>query len=435
MNDGITIMQAAKIKKIEIPGLCGHPDLPVKANCRVCVVEIAGRKNLVTACSTKVAVGMDIKTDTDRVKRARNLNLELIYSEHIEKCATCIWRFECKLLKTAEKYKILITTFKDRKARRKIHKFKNAVEIDGTQCIDCRNCIDACSLLQNINYLELCGKGVDQEVTPTRQKGIKCILCGQCALHCPVSAAQEQTHWEVVDKAILNKPRSGKVVIAQLSPEIGVSMGEDFDLPPGKVASEHVAVALKEIGFDFIFSTGAAADINTIIEAKNLVENLIHGKNQPLITSSCCAGVKYIKDQHPELALNLSSTRSPHIINGGLIKTYWAAKAGVNPKDIIVVSIAGCTAKKYGAARKEMKINNLWPVDYVLTARELSFMLKKNNINLADIKITKKTKLAHEGSGAGIIFSGSGGVAESVLRTAQAIITQTNTGRLTKAKL
>src|SRR3989344_1068015 len=169
-DEGQTIMQVAKKNGLILPSLCFHPDFTVQANCRVCVVEIEGRKNLATSCSTKVSEGMTVKTDTARVRFARDLNIELIFAEHIEKCPTCIWRFNCKLLELADKYKIEITKFKDRKSKRTTYKFANAVEIDGSQCIDCRNCLEACNSLQKINYLKLKGKGVNQEIVPVTEK-------------------------------------------------------------------------------------------------------------------------------------------------------------------------------------------------------------------------------------------------------------------------
>src|SRR3990167_8592774 len=217
-DEGKTVMQAALDNGFYIPNLCYHPDFSVKANCRICLVEIAPSTGsgqagkLVTACSTWVAEGMEIITDSERVKRSRNLNIELIFAEHIEKCPTCVWRTNCKLLELADKYKIEIRRFKDRKGKRKVYKFANAVEIDGTQCIDCRNCLDACNNLQKINYLELRGKGINQEIVPVsessgfafigrKSKKVDCIYCGQCAVHCPVGSAQEQTHWHLVEKA------------------------------------------------------------------------------------------------------------------------------------------------------------------------------------------------------------------------------------------
>lgn len=417
-DEGETIMKAARTAGINIPGLCGHPDLPIKANCRVCVVEISGRRNLTTSCSTRVCEGMEIFTESERVKRARNANLELIYAEHVEKCATCIWRFECRLLKFAEKYKLLITTFRDRKGKRKKYKFANAVEIDGTQCIDCRNCVDACSLLQNIHYLELDGKGVNQEVVPTRKKNIKCILCGQCAVHCPVSAAQEQAQWENVEGIIKNKAKNGKVVIAQFAPAVRVSIGEDFGLPHGSVVTGQIVSGLRALGFDHVFDVNFSADITTIVEAGELLERIGKGGKMPMITSCCPGWVNYAEIYHPEVLPHLTTSRSPHIHGGGVIKTYWAEKMGIKPKDIVVVSVMPCTAKKYEASRKEMTINGLRPVDHVLTTREFSFMLKKNNIDLGKLKKDKADNPLGEYSGAAAIFGGSGGVMESALRTA-----------------
>jgi len=416
---GKTIFKIARENKIDIPGLCGHPDFCAKGNCRVCVVEVKGRKNLATSCSTCVEDGMEVKTETDRVKKARKMNLELIFAEHVEKCSDCIWRYECKLLKFADKYDISVAHFQDRKGNRKTYKFANAVEIDGTQCIDCRNCVDACSILQNINYLEIKGKGIDQEIVPTKDKKIHCILCGQCAVHCPVSAAQEQSHWEMVEKAIKDE---SKIVVAQFAPSIRVSIGEDFGLPYGKIMTGHVVAGLKNLGFDYVFDVSFSADVTTIVEAEELLERVKQGGKMPMITSCCPGWVNYLEIYHPKLIPHLTTSRSPQIHGGGMIKTYWAEKMNINPKNIVVVSVMPCTAKKYESSRKEMKIKNMFPVDYVITTREFSFMLKKNKINFPKLKTIKADNPLGEFSGGGVIFGGSGGVMESALRTAQYMV-------------
>ena len=420
-----TIMRVARENGIEIPGLCSHPDFPPKANCRICVVEIKGMKKLVTSCSTQVQDGMEIYTNTKRVKRVRNLNIELIFAEHIEKCPDCIWNVNCTLLNLADKYKIKIKRFADRKKERKIYKFANAVEIDGSQCIDCRNCIDACSVLQNINYLKLKGKGADQEVVENKKIGdkkIDCIYCGQCAVHCPTGAAQEQSQWEDVEKALYDK---SKIVIAQFAPSIRVSIGEEFGLPYGKIVTNQVVAGLRKLGFDHVFDVNFGADVTTIVEAKELLERLtdVNNKNSkvklPMITSCCPAWVKYVEFYHPELIPNLTTSRSPHIHLGGIIKTYWAEKMNVQPKDIIVVSIMPCTAKKFESARKELKVKNMFPVDYVLTTREFAWMMKRNCVNFAKLKGEQPDHPLGESSGAAAIYGGSGGVMESALRSAR----------------
>ncbi|MEA3463784.1 MAG: [FeFe] hydrogenase, group A [Patescibacteria group bacterium] len=410
------IYKVAKENGIFIPGLCGHPDFPAKGNCRICVVEIVGKKNLVTSCSTNVEDGMEIITDSDKVKKVRNLNIELIFAEHIEKCPTCIWRVHCALLDLAERYKIEIKRFPDRKGKRKIYKFANAVEIDGTQCIDCRNCLDACSLLQNIHYLELKGKGCHQEVVPTKNKKIDCIYCGQCAVHCPVGAAQEQSQWEMVEKVLRDKK---KVVVAQFAPSIRVSIGEEFGLAYGKVVTGQVVAGLRELGFNYVFDVNFGADITTMVEAEELLYRIKNKVVMPMMTSCCPAWVKYVEFYHPELIPNLTTVRSPHMHSAGVIKTYWARKMNISPKNIFVVSVMPCTAKKFEASRKELKIQGLWPVDSVITTREFAWLMKKNNIDLANLKPLKPDSAFGEYSGVAAIYGGSGGVTESVLRTAQ----------------
>jgi iron-only hydrogenase group A len=431
-DEGMTVLKAAKKIGVDIPALCQHDDFPPKANCRVCVVEIEGRKNLRTSCSTPVEEGMVIRTDTDRVKKARNMNLELIFAEHIEKCGQCIWRFECKLLAFAEKYKIPITRFLDRKKKRKTYKFANAVEIDGSQCIDCRNCIEACSVLQNIHYLELKGKGPDQEIVPVKDKKVHCILCGQCAVHCPVSAAQEQADWPKVEKLIQDED---KVVIAQFAPSIRVSIGEDFGMEPGKNVTPQVVAGLKELGFDHVFDVNYGADVTTVVEATELMERINKKGVMPMMTSCCPGWVNYVEFYHPELIPHFTTSRSPHIHSGGIIKTYWAQKMGIDPRKIKVVSIMPCTAKKFEASRPELKVNNLNPVDHVITNREFSFLLKKNYIDLSKLKGQKADEVFGEYSGAAAIYGASGGVMESALRTAQFLACGTKSAKICEQRI
>ena len=444
-------MQVAHNNGIELPNLCFHPDLSVKANCRVCVVEIAGRRNLATACSTLVEAGLEINTNSERVKRSRNLNLELIFAEHIERCPTCIWRLNCKLLEYAEKYKIEITHFEDRKSKRKVYKFANAVEIDGTQCIDCRNCLDVCNDVQKINYLKLKGQGINQEIVPVSEKAglglpfigrkakkTDCIYCGQCAVHCPVGAAQEQSHWHLVEKALQEKSPlppfingGTKVLVAQFAPSIRVSLGEEFGAAYGRIVSGQVVSGLKRLGFNYVFDVNFGADITTITEAEELVERLKGGIPPdkggqrgvlPMFTSCCPAWVKYIEFYRPDLINNLTMARSPQSHSAGLIKTYWAEQMKINPKNILVVSLVPCTAKKFEAGRAELKIKGNWPIDYCLTTRELAWLIKKQGIDFLKLPAAAPDNPLGESSGAAAIYGASGGVMESALRTVEYLL-------------
>jgi len=327
-----SILDVAQANNIKIPSLCHHPDVDVKASCRVCVVEIKGINKLQTACSTLVKEGLEIFTDSPRVKKARNLNIELIFAAHIEKCGNCTLRFDCGLLSLARDYDIKITRFPDRKGKRKTYKFANAVEIDGTQCIDCSNCVEACHR-QGIDYLKLEGNGVNQEIKPVKDKDHTCIYCGQCANVCPVASAQEQDEWPEVEKVLRD---DSKIVVAQFAPAVRVSLGEEFNLPYGTDCTKKINTALKKLGFDYIFDINFGADITTMTEAEELLERLQLNseKNKatnktaklPMFTSCCPAWVAYAEFYHPELLPNLTTARSPHIHSAGAIKSYFANK-------------------------------------------------------------------------------------------------------------
>lgn len=412
---GQTILEIARENGLKIPALCYHPDLSVKANCRLCLVEIKGQEKLVTSCSTVIREGLEIYTDSPRVKRAREINLELLFAEHAEKCGDCISRYNCDLLDFARRYKIKINRFLDRKSSRPTYRFANAVEIDGTQCIDCQNCVEACHH-QGIDYLEIAGHGANQEIKPVADKKVACIYCGQCANVCPVAAAQEQGAWSEVEKAIQDKR---KIVVAQFAPAVRVSIGEEFGLPVGSNCEGKIYTSLKKIGFNKVFDINFGADITTMTEAEELMERLGDKKAVfPMMTSCCPAWVAYVEFYHPELIPNLTSARSPHIHSAGAIKTYWAKKKGVAAKNIIVVSVVPCTAKKYEAARPALQLNGRPLVDYVLTTRELAFLIKKRGLDFKKLPDGKGDPLFNEGSGAAAIYGASGGVMESALRSA-----------------
>ncbi len=415
---GQTILDVAREHGIKIPSLCHHPDLDVRASCRVCVVEITGRQKLATACSTELEDGMEIYTDSSRVQKSRNLNIELIFASHIEKCATCTLRFNCDLLKLAQEYGVKIARFPDRKAKRKTYKFANAVEIDGSQCIDCNNCVEACHN-QGIDFLKISGHGHEQEIQPVKAKGSACIYCGQCANACPVAAAQEQGEWQQVEAALKNKK---KIVVAQFAPAVRVSLGEEFGLPYGYNCAKKINTAFKELGFNYIFDVNFGADITTMTEAEELMERINNKKAVFPMTTSCCpAWVAYAEFYHPELLPNLTTARSPHIHSAGAIKSYFAKQKGINPKNIEVVSIVPCTSKKYEAARPELTYKGKPLVDHVLTTREFAFVLKKNKIDLAKLPESEVEPMFNDGSGAAAIYGASGGVMESALRTAASL--------------
>ena len=420
---GETILEIARANGFLIPTLCDNPDLEVKANCRVCVVEISGRKKLMTACSTLVSEGMEIYTESPRVQKARNLNLELLFANHSKKCATCSSLFNCKLLGYARQYKIVGNRFSDRKSKRNNYLFANAVEVDNSQCIDCRNCLEICDK-QGIGYLEMSNEGIEQEIRPVKDKNKACVYCGQCALHCPAAAAQEQSPVPEIEQLLRDK---SKIMTAQFAPAVRVSIGEEFGLKPGVNLTKQINTSLKDLGFDYIFDINFGADITTMTEAEELVNRLNDKKTVwPMFTSCCPAWVAYTEFNHPEFIPNLTSARSPHIHSAGAIKTYFAQKNKLNPKNIIVVSIVPCTAKKYEAARAELSLDEKPLVDYVITTREFAYLLKKHNINLPKLEPSETDQLFNDGSGAAAIYGTSGGVMESALRTASILVCRSN---------
>jgi len=427
-EEGKSILEVAQSAGIEIPSLCFHPDLEVKAVCRMCVVEIKGKRGLFTACSTKVEDGMEVMTDSLEIRRARKVNLELIFSQHREECPDCIWSFNCQLFKLAREYNVKITRFADRKTNYPLFQFGPAINFDSSKCIDCQNCVEACEKYA-VGFLEIKEKGHMFQVVPAKSQKKDCIYCGQCIVHCPVGAFEAVGEFEEIEKPLKEKD---KIVIFQFAPAIRSSIGEEFGLPYGKVVTGKLVAGLRALGAHKVFDVSVGADFTTTEETNEVIEKAKKqkGLSSVLCFSSCCPSwVKFVEFYYPEFIPNISTTRPPHIILGGLIKTYFAKKENLDPKKIIVVSIMPCTAKKYEIERQELKIGNLKPVDYVLTTRELAFLFIKHKIDLKKIKPEKPDSPLGIPSGAGVIYGASGGVMESALRT---IYKKLTNKRLTK---
>jgi iron-only hydrogenase group A len=414
---GQTVLEVAKANGLEIPNLCYHPDLTVKANCRMCVVEIKGKTGFFTSCTLAAVPDMEIITDSPAIREARRTNLELIFGEHKLECDDCILHRDCALLRYKKDLNADINKYPHITKNQKTYKF-GPIVFNQAKCIKCRNCVDACP----VNYLELNGRGVELNIKPCDSVKSKkdCIFCGQCIAHCPVGAIESEGEMEKINLPLLNKD---KVMIVSIAPAIRATIGEMFGVPCGESVTEKLATALRLAGFKYVFDTSVAADITTIEEGTELIERLEKNENLPLFTSCCPAWVKLVETNYPELIPNLTTVRSPHIILGGLIKTYWAQKMKIDPAKIVMVSIMPCSAKKFEVSRPELKINGLNPVDHVYTTRELGLLLKSMKIDLPNLKAGKYDDPLGLPSGAGVIYGASGGVMESALRTAYYLLT------------
>lgn len=423
--EGKTILEAAQAAGIAIPSLCYHPDLAVRANCRMCQVKVEGERGMVAACATKIRAGMKVETGGAEVRQARKTNLELILSQHREECDDCVWYQDCQLLKLAREYDAKIDRFTDRKKKFPVYRF-GPIVFDQTKCIDCRNCVEMCGL-QQAKFLELKNRGSETRIEPSKDKSRDCIYCGQCIVHCPAGAIEADGEFEDIEKPFKDK---GRILVAQFAPSIRSSLGEAFGMPAGTNVYGQLVAALRKLGFDKVFDVSTAADFTTIEEAEELAERIKEGKNLPLFTSCCPAWVKYVEFYRPDLIPNLTSVKSPQNMLGSLIKTFYAETKKIDPGKITVVSIMPCTAKKNDVGREEDRIRGLNQVDCVLTTRELGFLLKKNEIRLD--KLAPETADDPFGlySGAGVIYGATGGVMESAIRTAYWKITGRNLEKL-----
>lgn len=426
-EEGMTIMEAAKANHISIPNLCYLEGIHRLGSCRICVVEVKGAKSLQASCMTQVSEGMEILTNSERVRKARKVLYELLLSDHTKECLSCKRNLSCELQELGKTLGVEHTRFEGEHGDRGIDA---AVSItrDMQKCILCRRCVTVCNQIQGVGILNAQNRGFDTVIGPAMELPIgtvDCAFCGQCTVVCPVGALKETDAVEKVWSALHDK---NKRVVVQVAPAVRVALGEEFGLEPGTSVTGKLAASLHALGFDDIFDTNFAADLTIMEEGTELLirlKNALSGVGDvlPMITSCSPGWIKYMEHRYPKKLEHLSSCKSPHMMLGALVKSYYAEKTGTDPKDIFVVSVMPCTAKKFEVIRTELKNNGYPNVDAVLTTRELAAMIKETGIDFLALPEEEFDHPLGMSTGAADIFGLTGGVMEAALRTVYELAT------------
>ena len=417
-EEGMTILEAAKSVGIHIPTLCHMKDLFPSGACRICVVEVDGMRGLTPACAYPVMQGLNVETNSNRVRIARKTIVELLVENHPQDCLICVRNKNCELQNLSDVYGLREHRYVGEKKEHAIDISSASMERDPAKCILCGRCVRTCGEIQKINAIDFTHRGFRSNVTTPFNKGLNvsdCILCGQCILVCPTAALREKSHSKEVMNAVNNKKT---FTIAQIAPAVRATIGEEYNLPLGANATGQIITGLKRLGFKKVFDTNFAADLTILEEAGELIGRVKTQEPLPMFTSCCPGWIKYLEQNRPQLLKHVSSCKSPHEMEGAVLKTYYAKKMGIDPKDIFVVSIMPCTVKKFESARAELSEDKMSDVDAVLTTRELVRLFKMAGIDFNDLPEDEFDNPLGESTGAAAIFGTSGGVMEAALRTA-----------------
>ncbi|MBR6479862.1 MAG: [Clostridia bacterium] len=413
---GTTILEAARTIGIEIPTLCYMKEKNEIGACRICVVEVTGARTLVAACVMPVSEGMEIKTRSDRVLKARKKTLELIMSNHNCECLACDRSENCELQTLARNFGVDFDTYKGEKTEVELDDSSPALVRDDSKCILCRRCVAACRTQTGV--IGANNRGFDTTIGcafEMKLADVACVNCGQCIEACPVGALVEKDQIAEIFEAI-NDP--SKVVVVQTAPAVRAAIAEGFGKPIGTMGKGKMVAALRRLGFDKVFDTNFSADLTILEEGTELIGRVQNGGKLPLITSCSPGWIKYCETYFPDFLDNLSTCKSPQQMFGATLKSWWAKKNNIDPKDIVSVSIMPCTAKKFEVGREEMCVDGLADVDYALTTRELVKMIKRAGIQWDNLPDEEYDSPLGEGTGAAVIFGATGGVMEAALRTA-----------------
>ncbi|MBQ8618371.1 MAG: iron hydrogenase small subunit [Clostridia bacterium] len=419
---GTTVLKAAHAAGIKIPTLCWLKDINEIGACRMCVVDV-GARALAAACVMPVSEGMVVKTNTPQVRQARKSVLELILSNHERKCLSCVRSQNCELQALAKELGGEESKFDGDNIHYELDTFSPSIVRDPNKCILCRRCVSVCRNVQKIGAIGAVNRGFKTIIAPAFEKNIletNCVFCGQCITSCPVGALREKDDTDKVWDAISDPE---KFVVVQPAPAVRVALGEEFGMPIGTRVTGKMTQALKRLGFDKVFDTDFGADLTIMEEATELLSRIKNGGALPMFTSCSPGWVKYMEHNFPEMLPNLSTCKSPMEMEGAIIKTYYAEKAGIDPKNIVVVAVMPCTSKKFEAQRPEMEVNGLRAVDVSITTRELARMIREARIEFTKLPDEECfDELVAQSTGAAPIFGATGGVMEAALRTAADVL-------------
>ena len=416
---GSTVLDAARIAGVEIPTLCFMKEKNEIGACRICVVEVnEGRGfRIVTACVYPCSEGMEVLTNTEKVQKARKTTLELILSTHDKKCLSCVRSTNCELQKLCRDYGVDEGAFEGFKPQYELDCSTPHLVRDNNKCILCRRCVAACEE-QYVGVIGANNRGIDTNIGTPFEAGLSnvpCISCGQCTAVCPTGALVEKDDTDKIWEALADPT---KHVVVQTAPSIRATLGECFDMPIGTNVEGKMVAALKRLGFAKVFDTDFAADLTIVEEANELVQRIQNGGTLPMITSCSPGWVKFCEYYYPDTIAHLSSCKSPQQMAGAVIKTYYAEKAGIDPKDIVSVSVMPCTAKKFEIGREDQSAAGVPDVDIAITTRELSRMIMRAGLNFTALPDEEFDNPLGEDTGAAVIFGATGGVMEAALRTA-----------------